>query len=103
MTAVMPEQDIETFVFEDAEFEIVCDISSLKLQDWGFPNCPGDPATWIAWRPGCCTNSVRYRLICDSCKAVYQKWQARQAAIHCGACGQETGGFVDFTPLRKGS
>ena len=99
----MPEQDIETFLFEDSEFEIVCDISSLRKGGWGYPKCLGDPAVWIGWRPGCCPGSPRYRLLCDRCKTVYQKWVAQNAAIYCSTCGQETGGFVDFTPLKKGA
>lgn len=93
--------DLDTSIFEDAEFEIVCDIAQLQEDHGGrMPVCKGDPAVWVAWRANCCPTSPRYRLICDSCKKVYQAWTAHNASISCVTCGKETGGFLSYTPLK---
>lgn len=103
MTAISPERTesgTEPFTFEDAEFDIICDISKMNGVDPKFPTCHGDPARWVAWRANCCPESPRYRLVCDHCKKVYQAWMAKQAHITCAHCGRETGGFISFTPLK---
>lgn len=103
MSTMSPERTdagIEPVEFEAFEFEIICDIAEKRNVDPDWPACRGDAARWVAWRPKCCPQAPQYRLICDRCKAVYQAWMARQAFIYCGFCGNETGGFVSFTPLK---
>lgn len=97
------DRDIEAFNLEKFDFEIQCDIFRLKVSHKGMAPCLGDPARWIAWRANCCPESPRYRLVCDHCKRVYQKWVAMQAVITCTHCGAETGGFLTFTELKKQS
>lgn len=99
MAVATPDSTTETFVLEDAEFDIACDISGLRVRS-GYPPCKGDPARWVAWRPNCCAAGPRYRLICDYCKTVYQNWIAKQAYIVCNSCGRENGGYHTFTPLK---
>lgn len=100
MTAVVPEQDVEQFLFEDAEFDVACDIISLKANGY-YPDCLGEPARWVAWRPRrCCGKGPRFRLLCDRCKRAYQRLVAWNAFIICSECHQETGGFASFTPLK---
>lgn len=102
MSTMSPERvspDIDVVEFEAFEFEIVCDIAAARNVSPDFPPCNGDPARWVAWRPNCCSESPRYRLICDRCKSIYQIWQARHAYIWCGFCGKETGGFISFVPM----
>lgn len=104
MSAISPERvEPETLEFESVEFDIVCDISSLRNVSPDFPRCQGGAARWVAWRPNCCPESPRYRLVCDDCKKVYQAWQAKNAYIYCGYCGEDTGGFISFTPLKGAS
>lgn len=101
MSVLSPERidpEVEAMTFTNAEFDIVCDIASLSLEDPRFPKCKGDPARWVGWRSNCCPNSPRYRLLCNACKKVYQAWAARDAHVTCGICGQESE-FVAFTPL----
>lgn len=86
----------------DEEWEIPCDIYSLRIDDPDYPRCKGEPARWIGWRPtACCGKSPRYRLVCNFCKKVYQRWAAMQAYIACPVCGQDIEGFCEFVPLRK--
>lgn len=86
--------------FESAEFDIECDIAVARRVDpGGFPVCNGDPARWVGWRPNCCPDSPRYRLLCDKCKRTYQNWAAKNAFVYCGTCGSYTGGFLAYTPL----
>jgi hypothetical protein len=101
MTVQLPERvDPETLSIEDLDFEVVCEIASLRSEgETQFPPCRGDAARWVAWRANCCPGSPRYRLLCDYCKSVYQAWMAKQAYLWCGVCGAETGGFISFTPL----
>jgi hypothetical protein len=103
MSVSSPERvdaDLEPMLFEAFEFEIVCDIAELSHEAPGFPACRGDAARWVAWRPACCPQAPRYRLLCDRCKAIYQAWEAKNAYIWCGICGNETGGFLAYTPLK---
>lgn len=103
MTTLMPERvvpDTDRRIVEDLEFAIPCEVPNLRVQFPGeAPVCPGDPAKWVAWRANCCPESPRYRLLCDSCKNVYQNWEARRARILCVSCHKETGGFIAYTPL----
>lgn len=111
MSLAAPEQEVvdpsvDTSLFESMDFEIACDIGQLRqvLGSMGYPPCKGDPARWVAWRPmKCCGKGPKYRLVCDFCKGVYQRWMAHQAHISCPYCGQETGGYAQFTPLGKKS
>lgn len=86
--------------FEQFEFDVACDIGGLRINDSAYPPCKGDPARWVAWRPNCCGKGPQYRVVCDFCKKVYQRWQAHQAHISCPYCNTDTGGFVSFTPLK---
>lgn len=99
MTAAIPE--IETFAFEDAEFEIACEIAVFRAEGHSVPSCKGDPAVWVAWRAGCCDASPRFRLICDYCRQCYVRWQRLGAHISCPWCRKETGGYCAYTPLNK--
>lgn len=101
MSQASLDEEVFTFDVEDMDWEIPCDIGKLGLGVPGYPMCMGEPAQWIGLRANCCPQGPRYRLVCDHCKSVYQRWQARQASIVCGICGAETGGFLDFVPLRK--
>lgn len=94
------EPDHGLFPLSEQDVEIPCDISKLRLMTDGFPYCNGGPARWIAWRPNCCPESPKFRLVCDECRKKYLAWQAKQAYIYCGYCSKETGGFLDFSPLR---
>lgn len=100
MSVIAPEHVESTELFESFEFEIICDIAEKRQVSPEWPACKGDAARWVAWRPNCCPDSPRYRLICDRCKSIYQAWAAKQAFIYCGYCGNETQGFVSFTPLK---
>lgn len=102
MSTSAPERLVteSTDLFEDHEFDIICDIYALGGRAKSYPPCPGDKAEWVAWRANCCPQSPRYRLICTDCKRVYQGWQANNGHISCADCGYETGGFISFTPLR---
>lgn len=84
----------------DEDWLIPCEIPALARENGsGYPHCDGEPAVWIAWRIGCC--GPRFRLVCDHCRRVYEKWKAHQAYIICGACKEYTGGFVRYTPLKE--
>lgn len=100
----MTSQPVEIEFTDLAGFEeptIPCDIKGMSMSEFGLPDCKDDPAEWIGWRA--CPCGIKYRLVCDHCKTVYQQWQAQGADISCANCGGETGGFHDFTPLTKGS
>jgi hypothetical protein len=107
MSIASPEQEVvdpsvDTFLSEQMDFEIICDIQALHLANPGYPPCKGDAAKWVAWRTtGCCGQGPAFRLVCDFCKKSYQNWMARQAFISCPNCGADTGGYARFTPLRK--
>lgn len=102
MTVMSPEEIEQISLDEFEDIEVPCDISKLKYEADGYPPCKGDPARWIAYRTtGCCGRTPNHRLVCDFCKRVYQKWMAMHAVISCAACGQETGGFIHYEPLRK--
>lgn len=103
MTSGAVEHEVDFTVLEDMEFEIECEIASLRIQHPQMPMCQGDPAEWIAWRAKCCDASPRYRLVCTHCKRVYQTWVAMQAYITCAVCNEYTGGFIHFTELKKKS
>lgn len=100
MTDMMTESDERVDLSEFEDIEVPCDIAQLRnMSAHGLPNCPGEPARWVAWRS--CPCGITHRLVCDQCKRVYQAWTARQASIACISCGAETGGFHTFTPLAK--
>lgn len=95
-----PETDWHVDSLEDLDehWRIPCEIPALSRQHGGgYPHCDGEPAVWIAWKVGCC--GPNHRLVCESCRKVYENWKAHQASIVCGACKTETGGFVRYTPL----
>lgn len=88
----------------DSSWEIACEIEELAQKQGkagGWPMCGGAPAEWVGWRPNCCPDSPKYLLMCSGCKAAYQRWLALGAALVCGWCGTNTGGFVSYTPLNK--
>jgi hypothetical protein len=51
MTTASPERvlpDVEPVTFTEFEFDVVCDISALKHDGLGWPQCQGEPARWVA-------------------------------------------------------
>ena len=97
---VHPDIDSDFSELEDQDWDIPCDIPKIRTGA-GWPDCGGQPAQWVAWRPNCCAAGPRYLLVCDHCKNTYQRWAAQYAEIVCGWCGTVTGGTLAYIPLNK--
>lgn len=101
MSAAAPERvEPETISLEQYEFDVCCDMATLCKEDSGYPQCPGNPAKWVAWRQRACGHGPAYRLICDDCRKHYLIGAARGAWYECRVCGRETGPFIAYTPLK---
>lgn len=103
MSVALPEQDekIDYDLSEFEDIEIPCDVMKMvRRGDYGLPPCKDEPAEWVGWRA--CPCGIKYRLVCDHCKKVYQEWARQNSSIVCSNCGGDTGGFHTFTPLKGG-